>query len=130
MIRLSDKNKFLLGAAAVVALIVTVCLIFGATFDACSLRKIQKQETNIEQKAEQVEQSEKQVNETKEEAAEAKGEVKILKEVIKENNEEVNQKIDERRRAANRRERVRRNRVSNVNSADLKRILDDADRQP
>lgn len=130
MIRLSDENKFLLSALALVALLVTVSLAFGAVFGFCDNRKIQKQEANISNAAREVEQGEKQVEETKQDAAGTKGEVKILKEVVKENNEQVKTKTDERRAAALNRARVRRHRLRNVNGAELNRILDDAERQP
>lgn len=128
--KLSDENKFLLSAAAVVALLVTITLAVGAFFNACDNRKIQKQEANVSIAGNAVEQSEKKVEETKQDAAGSRGEVKILKEVIKENNEQVKTKTDERRAAALNRARVRRNRLRNVNGAELNRILDDAERQP
>ena len=128
--QISDENKFILSAIAVVALLTAFCLIFGAVFGFCDDRKINKQAANVQSAETTVEQSAKEVEQTKQDAAEVRGEVKILKEVVKENNEEVKTKTNERIKAAANRARIRNNPIRNVNGADLNRILNDADGKP
>lgn len=126
--QLSPRYRLLLGAVAVLGIVTVISLAVGAFIEACETRTIEKFESNVQSDEKNVNASRQKVEEAKQESSAVNGELKVRREERENATVEVNQKIVERRKATANRERVRRSRIANVNSADLKRILDEAER--